>query len=80
MKFARLRSDVLVKLELLDSKHVEHLVKQLASLVTSFEHFYTEAATILSQNTLFPIEMDLATSAFQYNTTNILQVSEYVTS
>uniref|UniRef100_A0A0A9WUN8 PRKCA-binding protein n=2 Tax=Lygus hesperus TaxID=30085 RepID=A0A0A9WUN8_LYGHE len=69
-RFARLRSDVLVKLELLDSKHVEDVVRQLHRFVSQFAKFYEDAKETLAQNTLFPIEMDLARSAFQYNSTN----------
>ncbi|KAK9502315.1 hypothetical protein O3M35_011110 [Rhynocoris fuscipes] len=69
-KFARLRSDVLVKLELLDSKHVEHTVRQLHRLVMAFSKFYELSAETLRQNALFPIEMDLQTNAFQYSSMN----------
>ncbi|XP_014243347.1 PRKCA-binding protein isoform X1 [Cimex lectularius] len=69
-RFARLRSDVLVKLELLDSKHVEDVVRQLHRFASSFAKFYEEVKETLAQNSLFPIEMDLARSAFQYSSTN----------
>ncbi|XP_073999651.1 protein interacting with PRKCA 1 isoform X3 [Rhodnius prolixus] len=69
-KFARLRSDVLVKLELLDSKHVEQTVRQLHRLVVAFSKFHDQAAETLRQNALFPIEMDLQTNAFQYSSIN----------
>uniref|UniRef100_A0A069DU11 PRKCA-binding protein n=1 Tax=Panstrongylus megistus TaxID=65343 RepID=A0A069DU11_9HEMI len=69
-KFARLRSDVLVKLELLDSKHVEQTVRQLHRLVVAFSKFHDLAAETLRQNALFPIEMDLQTNAFQYSSIN----------
>lgn len=41
-KFAKLRSDVLVKLELLDSKHVQHLTDQLTRLIEGLASYHTQ--------------------------------------
>ncbi|XP_039284938.1 PRKCA-binding protein isoform X5 [Nilaparvata lugens] len=68
-RFARLRSDVLVKLELLDNKHVQHVVWQLQKLVAGLVAFHQDAHELIKSNSLFPIEMDLTQTAFQYNTT-----------
>uniref|UniRef100_A0A1B0CFA6 AH domain-containing protein n=1 Tax=Lutzomyia longipalpis TaxID=7200 RepID=A0A1B0CFA6_LUTLO len=66
-RFARLRSDVLEKMELLESKHARDLTGQLKRFI--------EGLAILAQDTterlqahanLFPVEVDLKPSAFQY--------------
>ncbi|XP_023718371.1 PRKCA-binding protein isoform X2 [Cryptotermes secundus] len=69
-RFARLRSDVLVKLELLDNKHVQDVVWQLQRLVAGLAEFHGETLSLLQGNSLFPIEVDLARSAFQYKSTS----------
>ncbi|XP_069687814.1 PRKCA-binding protein isoform X2 [Periplaneta americana] len=69
-RFARLRSDVLVKMELLDNKHVQDVVWQLQRLVAGLAEFHGETLTLLQGNSLFPIEVDLARSAFQYKSTS----------
>ncbi|GLG95766.1 PRKCA-binding protein [Gryllus bimaculatus] len=68
-RFARLRSDVLVKLELLDNKHVQDVVWQLQRLVAGLAEFHEETLTLLKGSSLFPIEVDLTRSAFQYKST-----------
>ena len=65
-KFARLRSDVLVKLELLDNKHVQDVVWQLQKFASGLTEYYTNTKDLLSFATLFPVEVDLSQSAFQY--------------
>ncbi|KAJ9600206.1 hypothetical protein L9F63_009501, partial [Diploptera punctata] len=69
-RFARLRSDVLVKMELLDNKHVQDVVWQLQRLVAGLADFHGETLTLLQGNSLFPIEVDLSRSAFQYKSTS----------
>ncbi|GFG36167.1 hypothetical protein Cfor_00378, partial [Coptotermes formosanus] len=69
-RFARLRSDVLVKLELLDNKHVQDVVWQLQRLVAGLAEFHGDTLTLLQGNSLFPIEVDLSRSAFQYTSTS----------
>jgi len=78
-RFARLRSDVLVKLELLDNKHVQDVVWQLQRLVAGFADFHGDTLSLLEGNSLFPIEVDLSRSAFQYTSTSpVVQVCRMV--
>lgn len=65
-KFAKLRSDVLVKLELLDNKHVQDVVWQLQKFAAGLAKYYAHTRDLLSAVTLFPVEVDLSHSAFQY--------------
>nr|CAD7463213.1 unnamed protein product [Timema tahoe] len=69
-RFARLRSDVLVKIELLDNKHVQDIVWQLQRFVSGLVEFHRETYQLLKGNSLFPIEVDLSRSAFQYKSTS----------
>lgn len=66
-KFAALRSDVLVKLELLDQKHVQDVVFQLQRLITAMSNYHTECHEILKGTQLFPIEVDLSKSTLNYS-------------
>lgn len=68
-RFAKLRSDVLVKMELLDNKHVQSLGGHLAKLVKGLADLHTETLELLSGPPLFPVEVDLSNSAFQYKST-----------
>jgi len=78
-RFARLRSDVLVKLELLDNKHVQDVVWQLQRLVAGFADFHGDTLSLLEGNSLFPVEVDLSRSAFQYTSTSpVVQVCRMV--
>ncbi|XP_046611120.1 PRKCA-binding protein isoform X2 [Neodiprion virginianus] len=74
-RFAKLRSDVLVKLELLDNKHVQDVVWQLQKFASGLAKCHAESRDLLSESTLFPVEVDLSRSAFQYKTTGPLQSS-----
>ncbi|XP_051170173.1 PRKCA-binding protein isoform X2 [Leptopilina boulardi] len=65
-KFAKLRSDVLVKLELLDNKHVQDVVWQLQKFASGLAEYYANTKNLLSSDALFPVEVDLSNSAFQY--------------
>lgn len=69
-RFAKLRSDVLVKLELLDNKHVQDIVFQLRRLMSGLTTFHQECAHLMKDAKLFPIEVDLTPNAFQYQSTN----------
>ena len=76
-----MRSDVLVKLELLDNKHVQDIVHQvclllktqqikpkylqLRRLMANLTQFHLDCHKLFDGVKLFPIEMDLAKSAFQ---------------
>ncbi|KAI4495744.1 hypothetical protein M0802_008367 [Mischocyttarus mexicanus] len=68
-KFAKLRADVLVKLELLDNKHVQDVVWQLQKFASGLAKYYANTTELLSAVTLFPVEVDLSNSAFQYKST-----------
>lgn len=58
-RFAALRSDVLVKLELLDNKRVQDLVYQLQRFLEATTTFHTECEESLNKAHVFPIEVDL---------------------
>lgn len=67
--FARLRGDVLEKIELLESKHVQDLTGQLRKIIEGLKQFSADHYEKLQQHsTLFPIEVDLKANAFQYKT------------
>lgn len=67
IRFAKLRSDVLVKMELLDQKHVQDIVLQLQKLISALSKFHNECHGLMKDNVLFPIELDLSkTCTFQY--------------
>ncbi|KMQ84007.1 prkca-binding protein [Lasius niger] len=68
-RFAKLRSDVLVKLELLDNKHVQDVVWQLHKFAAGLAKYYASTRDLLSAVMLFPVEVDLSHSAFQYKST-----------
>ncbi|XP_037074351.1 LOW QUALITY PROTEIN: PRKCA-binding protein-like [Pollicipes pollicipes] len=72
-RFARLRSDVLVKLELLDQKHVQDIVYQLQRLISGFASYHSECYDLMKEHQYFPIEVDLSRSAFQYGTPSTFQ-------
>lgn len=66
-KFARLRSDVLEKMELLESKHARDLAGQLKRFIDGLATLGTDTVERLEPVTnLFPVEVDLKSSAFQY--------------
>lgn len=71
VRFAKLRSDVLVKLELLDQKHVQDIVFQLQKLVSAMAVYHTECHEVLKTAQLFPIEVDLSKSTFGYGAQNV---------
>jgi len=57
--FAKMRSDVLVKLELLDNKHVQDLVYQLQRFLEAVAGYQDACEAELSKANVFPIEVDL---------------------
>lgn len=75
-RFAKLRSDVLIKLELLDQKHVQDVVHQLQRLVTGLARYHNECHEIMKQTRIFPIEVDLSNSAFVYESSTSYQEPE----
>lgn len=77
-RFAQLRSDVLVKLELLDNKHIQDVVWQLQRFVSSLAIYHSQILDLLNENKLFPIEVDLAKSALEYDNVNQVSFTSYV--
>lgn len=76
-RFAKLRSDVLVKMELLDSKRVQDTAFQLQRLVKALSTYHTDCKSVLEPTrNLFPIEVDLSQVAVKYNTTGQLPPDE----
>lgn len=73
-KFAKLRGDVLEKMELLESKHARDLAGQMKrfidGLITLGQETMERLATV---ENLFPVEVDLKPTAFQYKMTAMLQ-------
>jgi PRKCA-binding protein len=65
-QFAKLRADVLVKLELLDNKHVQDVTLQLKRLLTGLADFNKISNELLNGGQFFPVEVDLSRSAFSY--------------
>ncbi|KAG0426237.1 hypothetical protein HPB47_026640, partial [Ixodes persulcatus] len=66
VRFAKLRSDVLVKLELLDQKHVQDIVFQLQRLVSALSQYHNDCHAVMKTTSIFPIEVDLSRSTFHY--------------
>ncbi|XP_045762395.1 PRKCA-binding protein isoform X3 [Maniola jurtina] len=77
-RFARLRSDVLVKLELLDNKKTQDVAYQLRRFIQGLAVYLNETVEHLKENSsLFPVEVDLSQNAFQYKSTEqIIQDSQ----
>lgn len=71
-RFAALREDVLAKIELLENKHVHDVVGQLHAIASQLASYNREISQMMlggdddSEPPLFPIEMDLTRTAFQY--------------
>ncbi|XP_053204869.1 PRKCA-binding protein-like [Panonychus citri] len=66
-RFGKLRSDVLEKLELLDQKHVQDIANQLQRLISSFAKLHVECHSLIKENLISPIEIDLShTCTFTY--------------
>lgn len=66
-QFAKLRADVLVKIELLDNKHVQDTVVQLQKFVSAIAQFHTRCYEVMKDTTVFPIEVNLSEQTFNYN-------------
>lgn len=76
-KFASLRNDVLEKLELLESKHAQDLVNQLRKLIEGLAIYSQDILEkIQTHPNLFPIEVDLKSSAFQYKSNQMTQYED----
>ncbi|XP_030238755.1 PRKCA-binding protein isoform X2 [Drosophila navojoa] len=71
-KFAKLRTDVLEKMELLECKHAMDLNKQLRSLLDSLAELHRSlVARLDSLPPLFPIEVDFKETDFQYKSSTL---------
>lgn len=74
-KFAKMRSDVLVKMELLDQKHVQDTVQQLQRLISTMQAFHDECAQVLKgAEDLFPIEVNLSSTMLGLSVTDSTRV------
>ncbi|XP_066139671.1 PRKCA-binding protein isoform X1 [Euwallacea fornicatus] len=69
VRFAKLRADVLVKMELLDGKHVQQLGGQLVRIIKALSEMHERHLEALAGPALFPVEVDLTNNAFQYKST-----------
>ncbi|KAG5832477.1 PRKCA-binding protein isoform X2 [Anguilla rostrata] len=65
-RFAKMRKDVLEKIELLDQKHVQDIVFQLQRFVSGMSRYYDECYTVLKEADVFPIEVDLSRTMINY--------------
>lgn len=71
LKFTKLRTDVLAKIELLDQKHVNHLSSQLLTILSSLQEYNSLCLNTFKQQQkvcgkTFPIDMDLS-KCFDFN-------------
>lgn len=71
-KFAKFRTDVLEKMELLECKHAMDLNKQLRSLLESLAELHRSLVERLDAlPPLFPIEVDFKETDFQYKSSTL---------
>uniref|UniRef100_A0ACB8FNB1 PRKCA-binding protein n=1 Tax=Sphaerodactylus townsendi TaxID=933632 RepID=A0ACB8FNB1_9SAUR len=70
-RFAKMRKDVLEKMELLDQKHVQDIVFQLQRFVSTFSKYYDDCYAVLRDADVFPIEVDLARTTLNYGQKDI---------
>lgn len=69
-KFAKLRNDVLEKIELLEAKHAQNLADNLKMLLDGLLKFTQDSvAKFETTKGLFPIEVSLKSDAFEYQST-----------
>ncbi|KAI3387973.1 hypothetical protein SNEBB_006816 [Seison nebaliae] len=73
-KFAQMRQNVLEKLELLDSKHVQDIVGQLQRMVSGFSSYYQDCYKALKEMILFPIEIELPNECLTNDHRKLLQL------
>ncbi|CAF1169375.1 unnamed protein product [Rotaria sordida] len=66
-RFAKMRLDVLVKLELLDQKRVQDIVFQLHRFMAAFDKYHKDSNEIMKEVDIFPIEVDLSLPTFCKN-------------
>ncbi|XP_051745333.1 PRKCA-binding protein [Ctenopharyngodon idella] len=65
-RFAKMRKDVLEKIELLDQKHVQDIVFQLQRFVSGMSRYYDDCYAVLKDADVFPIEVDLSRTTINY--------------
>ncbi|XP_078286520.1 PRKCA-binding protein [Rhinoraja longicauda] len=66
-RFAKMRKDVLEKIELLDQKHVQDIVFHLQRFVSAMSKYYDECYAVLKDADVFPIEVDLTKTMLNYS-------------
>lgn len=59
-------------MELLDNKHVQSLGGHLVKIIRGFSELHSKTLEIFAGPALFPVEVDLSSSAFQYKSTTPL--------
>ncbi|TDH02606.1 hypothetical protein EPR50_G00154560 [Perca flavescens] len=70
-RFAKMRKDVLEKIELLDQKHVQDIVFQLQRFVSGMSYYYDECYAVLKEADVFPIEVDLSRTTINYGSQSL---------
>ncbi|KAJ8251613.1 hypothetical protein GJAV_G00223230 [Gymnothorax javanicus] len=75
-RFAKMRKDVLEKIELLDQKHVQDIVFQLQRFVSGMSRYYDECYTVLKEADVFPIEVDLSRTMINYGNQSLSYTDE----
>ncbi|XP_038639550.1 PRKCA-binding protein [Scyliorhinus canicula] len=75
-RFAKMRKDVLEKIELLDQKHVQDIVFQLQRFVSAMSKYYDECYAVLKDADVFPIEVDLTKTMLNYSPKDIYTDAE----
>ena len=66
VRFAKMRNDVLVKLELLDQKHVQDVCQRLHTFVKSMHTYCVRCYECMEKAQVFPIEVSLSQQTFNY--------------
>lgn len=70
-RFAKMRKDVLEKIELLDQKHVQDIVFQLQRFVSGMSRYYDDCYAVLKEADVFPIEVDLSRTMINYSSQSL---------
>ncbi|RXN32381.1 PRKCA-binding [Labeo rohita] len=76
-RFAKMRKDVLEKIELLDQKHVQDIVFQLQRFVSGMSRYYDDCYAVLKEADVFPIEVDLSRTMINYSGQKLLKATAY---
>nr|XP_039264407.1 PRKCA-binding protein-like isoform X2 [Styela clava] len=76
-RFAKLRKDVMEKLELLDNKHVQDIVHQLQRFVAAISKYHDDCQASMKQADVFPVEVDLSSATFEYDKKDRFHDPEY---